>query len=149
MTLRNNPIIVEQEFNQPKETVWKAITEFDQMIQWFFENIPDFKPEIGFNTRFNVNAGERSFLHLWEILEVVPEKRIVYDWRYKDYEGRGVVTFELSEKGGQTTLKLTNEGLESFPDDIPEFTRESCLGGWNYFIKNRLKVYLDNINRAD
>jgi hypothetical protein len=38
---------------------------------------------------------------------------------------------------------LTVEVLEDFPDDIPEFRRESCIGGWNYFINHRLKEYLD------
>ena len=33
------PVIVEQSFDQPIEKVWAAITELDQMIQWFFENI--------------------------------------------------------------------------------------------------------------
>lgn len=136
-------VVVEQVFSNSVTQVWQAITQLDQMKQWFFENIPEFKPEVGFKTQFNVSAGERNFLHLWRILEVVPEKSIVYDWRYKEYPGQGIVKFELSETGGQTRLKLTNEGLESFPDHIPEFTRESCHAGWKYFIKEQLKAFLE------
>lgn len=136
-------VVVEQVFSNSITQVWQAITQLDQMKQWFFENIPEFKAEVGFKTQFNVNTGERNFLHLWRILEVVPEKRIVYDWRYKEYSGQGIVTFELSETRGQTKLKVTNEGLESFPNYIPEFTRESCQAGWNYFIKEQLKAFLD------
>lgn len=36
MDERNQPIIVEQSFNTSIEDVWKAITELDQMKQWFF-----------------------------------------------------------------------------------------------------------------
>ena len=141
---QKEPIIVEQYFEKTMNVVWKAITELDQMTKWFFENIPDFKPEVGFKTQFNVQSGERNFLHLWEIIDVDQGKKIVYDWRYQEYPGIGKVTFELMEKDGQTILKLINEGLESFPKDIPEFTKESCVGGWTYFIKERLKTYLDD-----
>ena len=141
---QKEPIIVEQHFEKTMSVVWKAITEPDQMIKWFFENIPDFRPEVGFKTQFNVQSGERNFLHLWEIIDVDQGKKIVYDWRYQEYTGIGKVTFELEEKNGQTVLKLTNEGLESFPADIPEFTKESCVGGWTYFIKERLKTSLDD-----
>ncbi len=41
----DDPIIVEQFFNRSIESVWKAITEVEQMRQWFFENIPEFKRE--------------------------------------------------------------------------------------------------------
>ena len=34
--------------------------------------------------------------------------------------------------------------IEDFPEDIPEFSRESCNKGWEYFIQNRLKVFLDS-----
>lgn len=141
---QKEPIIVEQHFEKTMNVVWKAITEPDQMTKWFFENIPDFKPEVGFKTQFNVQSGERNFFHLWEIIDVDQGKKIVYDWRYQEYAGIGKVTFELVEKDGQTILKLINEGLESFPKDIPEFTKESCVGGWTYFIKERLKTYLDD-----
>ena len=42
------PIIVEHSFDASAETVWRAITDVDQMRQWYFENIPDFRAEVGF-----------------------------------------------------------------------------------------------------
>ena len=143
MTESSQPIIVEQAFNVSKETVWKAITEHKQMVNWFFDNIPEFKAEVGFETQFNVDAGGRDFLHLWKITESIPEQRIVYDWRYREFPGAGTVTFEIFEEGEGSRLRVTNEGLGSFPQDIPEFTRESCEGGWRYFIQGNLKKYLE------
>jgi len=137
------PIIVEENFKASIDTVWKALTDISQMRQWYFENIPSFKPEVGFKTQFNVKSEERNFLHMWEITEVVPLKRIAYSWKFKEYPGEGMVVFELSVQNKFTKLKLTNSGLESFPADIPEFKRESCIAGWEYFINNRLKEYLD------
>ena len=60
-----DPIIVEQTFNTSVDSVWNAITVIDQMRQWYFENIPSFEPEIGFETQFNVKSQERNFLHKW------------------------------------------------------------------------------------
>ncbi len=136
------PIVVEQAFNVSKEDLWKAISERDQMVKWFFDNIPDFKAESGFETQFNVDAGERQFLHMWKITEAVPNQKIVYDWRYPNYPGAGTVTFEVFDDGQGSRLRVTNEGLETFPQDIPEFAPESCEAGWKYFIQGNLKDYL-------
>ena len=147
MTESTHSIVVEQAFDDSKETVWKAITEHNQMIKWFFDNIPEFKPEVGFETQFNVTAGERDFLHLWAITEAIPFQKIVYDWRYKDYPGVGTVTFEIFEQGDGSLLRVTTEGIESFPQDVPEFSHESCEGGWKYFIQGNLKDYLGPENK--
>lgn len=144
MLVSDQPILVEQSFNVSAQEVWEAITQQDQMIQWFFENIESFIPQVGFKTQFVVHSGERTFTHLWEIIEVEPIKKIVYDWRYKEYAGAGKVVFELILQNGGTKLSLTNLVIENFPQDVPEFKRESCIGGWDYFIKDRLKTYLEN-----
>ena len=144
MDNRKDPIIVEQYFDLPLTQVWKAITEHDQMIQWFFSEIPAFKPEIGFRTSFDIESGGRNFHHLWKIIEVTAPYRIVYHWSYSNIEGEGIVIFELFDKGDKTLLCLRNEGLDSFPADIPEFSREAAIGGWEYFINGELKNYLDN-----
>ncbi len=47
------------------------------------------------------------------------------------------------EKGSATTLKLTNTVLQNFPDNVTEFERESCLAGWQFFIGESLRVYLE------
>lgn len=138
-----SPIIVEANFTCTAQKLWESITNREEMIAWFFENIPEFEARVGFSTQFVVNAGERDFTHNWKITEVVPGKKIVYDWSYTEYQGTGKVTFEISELESGSHLKLTNEGLHTFPADIPEFQRESCQGGWNYFIGERLTDYLN------
>ncbi len=143
MKNRKEPIIVEQHFDLPITTVWKAITDREKMIQWFFADIPEFKPEKGFTTEFDVDSGRSIFHHQWRILEAEAPRKIIYHWSYEGMEGEGIVAFELKEKDYGTLLKLTNTGLDSFPADTPEFTRESCIGGWEYFIKGNLKNFLE------
>ena len=142
MKTTDPPIIVEQVFNRSAAVVWQAITNVDQMTQWFFKDIPDFIPKVGFKTQFNVQTPNRDFLHLWTITEVIPLQKIVCNWKYKDYAGDSYVTFELFESQDQTKLVLTTTVTEDFDDTIEEFKYESGLAGWNYFIKESLKHFL-------
>jgi uncharacterized protein YndB with AHSA1/START domain len=113
------------------------------MRQWYFENIPAFKPEVGFETQFNVRSQDRNFLHMWKVTEVVPGKKITYNWKYEGYPGDSVVVFELFKENNLTKLRLTHQVQESFPEDIPEFSRESGVEGWTFFIRKRLKEFLE------
>jgi len=146
MTMKKGdpPVIVEQSFDASIEAVWNAITRLDQMHQWYFENIPSFRPRVGFETQFDVQSGDRHFLHMWRVTKVVAGQLIQYDWRYRDYPGDAFVVFELVPEENLTKLVLTCHIRESFPDDIPEFRRESCMAGWNYFIKDRLKKFVED-----
>ncbi|UCH82786.1 MAG: SRPBCC domain-containing protein [Candidatus Latescibacterota bacterium] len=142
MKTSDGPIIVEQAFDASIDDVWRAITDIDVMRQWYFENIPSFEPEVGFKTQFNVHSGGRDFMHMWEVTAVDPGRMITYNWRYPDYPGDSFVVWELSEQDNITTLKLTVDVREDFPEDIPEFKRESCVEGWSYFIRGCLKEFL-------
>ncbi len=63
MDMNADPIMVEQTYNASIAVVWKAITDKDQMRQWFFETIPDFEPEVGFGTQFNVRVEDQDYPH--------------------------------------------------------------------------------------
>lgn len=136
-------VIVKQQFSVPVLELWKAITEQAQMVQWFFNNIPDFKPEAGFKTEFLIENEGSQFTHVWKIDEVTSNTKIVYNWTYKEYTGEGRVFFEIEKTTNGCILTLTNKWIGEFPEDIPEFSRESCLGGWQYFINGRLKEYMN------
>lgn len=142
MNTTPTPIIVEEIFDAPVQKVWTAITVLDEMKRWYFDNIPTFEPVVGFETEFGVQSETRHFQHIWKITEVIFNKKISYSWQYSEYTGAALVSFELFEMGNQTKLRVSNFGLETFPQDIPEFAPESCQAGWEYFIKGRLKKYL-------
>ncbi|NNF20291.1 MAG: SRPBCC domain-containing protein [Flavobacteriaceae bacterium] len=137
------PIVVSQILEAPKDKIWAAITEREEMVQWYFEQIREFRPVKGFSTAFDVESGGRVFRHQWEVTEVVPGERITYSWDYPDYPGEGLVSFELEEKEEGTLIRVLNWGIETFPQEIPEFSRESCKAGWEYFIQGRLREYVE------
>lgn len=139
-----DPIQIEQTFNVPSEKVWHALTDLDEMRQWYFSNIPSFEAKVGFETQFTVQVEDRAFHHQWKVTEVIPQQKIAYEWTFDGYPGRGVSLFELKGNDKETTLRLTATVIEKYPDDIPEFKRESGVAGWNYLLKESLKYYLQS-----
>ena len=144
--MNNQPIVLEKTFNAPIERVWQAITDKDEMKKWYFD-LSAFKPEKGFKFEFmGGEEGGKQYRHLCEITEVIPEKKLTYSWRYDGFAGNSFVTFELFEQENKTLLKLTHEGVETFPTDDPNFHSGSFRAGWNQIINISLKDYLESGN---
>lgn len=139
--MNNELIIIEQSFDAPSEKVWKALTDNSQMKEWYFD-IDAFKPEAGFQFHFTAGDDKKKYLHLCEIKEVIPGKKISYTWRYNDFEGNSLVSFELFDEDNHTRLKLTHSGLETFPN-LPAFSTENFRNGWDYIIGTALKEFLE------
>jgi len=136
------PIIIEQKISAPIDRVWKAITDNKEMEHWYFE-IDEFKPEVGYIFTFYAGGEEEKYLHVCKILEIVPKVTLSYSWRYEDFDGYSVVTFELFNEGNKTRVKLIHEGTESFPQDRPDFSRASFTQGWKEIIGIYLKEYVE------
>jgi uncharacterized protein YndB with AHSA1/START domain len=139
--MKHEPFVIERLLNAPVERVWKAITNADDMKQWYFD-IPGFKPEVGFEFSFTGGNEDRTFVHLCAVTEVVPNQKLSHSWRYEGYEGNSFVTFELVAEGKQTRLKLTHEGLETFPP-IADFAKSNFEAGWTYIIGTSIKNYVE------
>ncbi|HRP56111.1 SRPBCC domain-containing protein [Agriterribacter sp.] len=140
--MQNEPFTIERRFAAPVKKVWKAITDKDEMKQWYFD-LPEFKPETGFEFQFYGGAEEKQYLHKCRITEVVSEKKLTYSWRYEGYEGISFVTFDLFAEGDASRLKLTHAGLGSFPPDNPDLAKENFAEGWKQIIGESLKSYLE------
>ena len=140
--MKSEPLIVERTYNAPADRVWNALTDINQIRQWYFK-LADFKAEPGFEFQFEGGREGRVYLHKCRITEVVPGKKLQYSWRYEGYEGNSFVTFELFPEGNQTRLKLTHAGLETFPASNPDLARENFAAGWNDIIGKNLKEFLE------
>ena len=134
-------IILERTFDAPVARVWKALTDVEQMRQWYFE-LEEFKPEPGFEFEFVVEHEGNSYHHLCRVTEVIPEKKIAYTWRYKGEPGDSLVTFELSPEDEKTRLKLTHTGIETFPK-TPAYARKNFEAGWTAIIGSELKQFVE------
>jgi len=140
--MKNEPFVIERTLNAPTQKVWEAITDRDKMKKWYFD-IAEFKPEVGFEFTFTGGTPEKSYLHLCKITKVDPGKTLQYSWRYDGYPGNSFVTFELFPEGDSTKLKLTHEGLETFPADNGDFKKENFAEGWTYLIGKSIKEFVE------
>ena len=140
--MSNEPFVIERTFNAPIAKLWKAITDKDKMKQWYFD-VAEFKPEVGFEFQFTAGTDTKKYLHLCKVTEAIAGKKLTYSWRYDGYEGNSLACFELFEEGDKTRLKLTHEGLETFPASNPDFVKTNFAAGWNQILDKSLKIFLE------
>jgi uncharacterized protein YndB with AHSA1/START domain len=134
-------VVVERTFDAPVARVWKALTDVNEMRQWYFD-LKEFKPEVGFEFEFVVEHEGTTYHHLCRVTEVIPQKKIAYTWRYKAEPGDSLVTFELFDEGKKTRVKLTHTGIETFPK-TPAYARKNFEAGWTASIGSELKQFVE------
>ncbi len=142
--MENKKIYLERLFNADVKKVWSALTDKNEMQLWYFD-LKEFQPEVGFVFQFTGGPSpEKQYLHICEITEVIPQKKLSYSWRYEGYAGISFVSFELIPKGNKTLLKLTHSDIGTFPADITDFAIKNFEEGWNAIINTSLKNYLES-----
>ena len=145
MATKNNlaeAVVIERTFNAPVARVWKALTDANEMRIWYFD-LKEFRPEPGFEFEFTVEHERVRYHHLCKVTEVIPQKKLAYTWRYQGQEGDSLVTFELFAEGDKTRLRLTHQGLETFPK-TPAFARKNFVEGWTQLIGSSLKEFVES-----
>ena len=140
--MKAEPFVIERIYNAPVEKVWHAITDKDAMKQWYFD-IKEFKAEPGFEFQFEGSNEDKCYIHLCKITEVIIGKKLTYSWRYEGFEGSSLVTWELFPEGNKTRLRLTHEGLETFPANNPDFAKKNFVTGWNKILGESLPKFLE------
>jgi len=122
--------------------VWAAITQPDQMIQWWgpdagptLSAVADVRPGGRFSVVFRLlNGDEHNPTGIYQ--EVIPERKLAFTWDLPgSQEPESLVTFLLKPIDGGTELTLLHEHL---PD---EGERESHEQGWSGLL-DKLPLFL-------
>lgn len=138
-----NAIVIEEIFIASLDQVWQAITEKEQMKIWYFD-IPDFTLQEGCAFNFYEPGNKKQFHHRCEIKQIIPKKRFQYTWTHPSHSsGMSMLTWDLIPDGVLTKVVLTHDGLESFADGGPEFTRDSYESGWKSILTESLRRFLE------
>lgn len=152
-------IVIEREFNAPRELVWKAWTDPDILMHWWW-------PE-GFTTsisKMDFRAGGKHFSCVRSpegqescsksvYKEIVEPERLVMINSFTDKESNSVpashyglsqdfpeemqITATFEEHNGKTKLILKNSNVGNLSDKDRDFTRQ----GWNESF-DKLNEYL-------
>lgn len=95
------------------EKVWRALVEGELTRQyWRHENVSDWK--IGSEWRHVANDAERSVRIIGEVLDCVPNERLVLSWGAPGTPRaqHSRVTMAIEPAGEQVRLTVTHEALE-------------------------------------
>lgn len=111
-------IVVDEVFPHAPETIWKTITNGDLIARWLMRPT-GFEPVKGNYFMFQTTpAGEWDGIIHCQVLEVVPNERLVYAWKggHESNVGYGarldtVVTLSLSKVENGTRLRLVHSGF--------------------------------------
>ncbi len=141
----STPLIKEFDYNAPVSHVWAALTETGKMRAWYFFQLQNFEPVVGYKFQFSdTDAGYRKE---WVVTKVEAGRTLAHSWAYKGYPGSSEVIFSLSADGNRTRLRVTQTDLESFPDH-PHFKRERFERGWDNLLGQNLNHLLEQDNRS-
>ena len=112
-------IVVDEVFPNARETIWKVLTTGELIARWLKMMPTGFAPAEG--TRFTYQttpAGAWDGVIRCQVLEVIPNERLVYSWRggHEGNAGYGalldtVVTFTLAKVADGTRLRLVHAGF--------------------------------------
>lgn len=139
----NTPIIVQYKINASTESIWKALTDREEMKSWYF-TIRDFEPEPGNEFDFYESSEGGKYLHRGRILEIVPNRKLKHTWTYPELsEAVTTVTWELQKEEDGTLVTLIHENIEGFDGLGEAFSRASFTEGWNAIIGKGMKEYVE------
>ena len=112
-------IVVDEVFPHAPEVVWKTLTTPELMGRWLSMQPTGFEPRKGNRFTYQTTpAGEWNGVIQCEVLEVIPNERLVYTWRggHEANVGYGsrletVVTWTLSKVENGTRVHLVHSGF--------------------------------------
>ena len=137
---------LEVHYNAPIDKVWRALSEKDLLKKWYFD-VPDFIAEVGSEFSFSGWSEDREYIHNCKILDVKPEKLLVYSWAYEGYTGYSEVSFELFKRDeGRTMLLFKHKDIDSFPKDVNALSFSQFEQGWKVILQELLLEFVEKGN---
>ena len=136
----SHEIVVDQVFPHTPEVVWKTLTTAELMGRWLGMPPSGFEPTKGKHFTYRTTpAGEWDGVIHCRVLDVIPNERLVYEWKggHDANAGYGsrldtVVTLTLSRVETGTRLRLVHAGFV-LPRNDSAFTNMSK--GWKMVVQ--------------
>lgn len=138
-------IIISWYYPHPPELIWKYLTEPELLGQWFMKN--DFKAEVGHKFTF-INKPKPAVgwdgIVYSEVLELVPQQKLVFDWKAGPKPGvinmETVLIWTLTLHDNGTMLKLEHRGFKGMKNYLSSFIMEK---GWQKILGKRFYRLLE------
>jgi uncharacterized protein YndB with AHSA1/START domain len=99
---------------QPRERVWRALTDSATLAEWMFPN--DFEPRVGHRFTFRVPGNPQAnfdgLVVRCEVLECEPPDRLVFSWSAGGPVENTKVSFRLEPDGEGTRILFEHSGFD-------------------------------------
>jgi uncharacterized protein YndB with AHSA1/START domain len=124
LEFESQEIVVDEVFPHAPEVLWKTLTSGELIARWLM--VPSgFSAEKGTHFTFQTTPGGAwDGVIACQVLEVIPNERLVYSWRGGHHENTGygspldtVVTWSLSKVENGTRLRLVHAGFVTPKND--------------------------------
>ncbi|MBL8833753.1 MAG: SRPBCC domain-containing protein [Rhodospirillales bacterium] len=133
-------IAIDEVFPHAREKVWRALTTAELIGRWLMAPT-GFAPVVGNRFTFQTKAaGAWDGRIRCEVLEVVPNERLVYSWRSGDAGNVGygapldtVVAWTLADAAGGTRVRIVHSGF-ALPKNETAYANMS--DGWKKVVRN-------------
>lgn len=130
---RGYELKLERTLHAPVDRVWAALTEADQITQWygpgdeFRIEVLEWDCRVGGKYRVAMHHKDGQVHTCFGVFEALePNQRIAYSWSWEGQPPMDtLVTFALSVDGDRTRLDFTHSGFPA------EEAREQHRMGWN------------------
>ena len=134
-------IVVDEVFPHAPETIWKTLTTGELIGRWIEMAPTGFEPVKGKHFTFQATpAGAWDGIIHCQVLEAIPNERLVYAWKggHEGNVGYGsrldtVVTWTLSMVENGTRLRLVHSGF-ALPKNDTAF--KNLSDGWKKVVRN-------------
>ncbi len=116
-------LTIRRTFDAPRERVWRAFTEADELEQWFVPEgmeatVHANELEVGGAMAITWTDGEHTIENEGEYTDIVDYERLGTREEIGDGELR--LTYEFRNAGNGTVVVLTQEFPETLPDGVVE-----------------------------
>ncbi len=143
--------VIEREIivKAPRERVYKAITDPEQIISWFTDSLEGGTLEVGQSPIFNFKGHGKTQIY---VEAAKPVEYFAYRW-VPGASGiigdvlavpNTLVEFYLEEAGEGTKIKLKESGFASLPPEVAEKSFGENSGGWEFMLNRLEKVMNQN-----
>jgi uncharacterized protein YndB with AHSA1/START domain len=119
----------EETYPHPPAKVWRVLITREHLARWLMQN--DFEPRVGHKFQFRSKpVGGWDGIVDCEVLELVPERRLVITWNSNVIETK--VTFLLEPVGSGTRFTLLHTGFKGMKGVMTSFILGS---GWKGMVR--------------
>jgi uncharacterized protein YndB with AHSA1/START domain len=125
---------------QPREQVWRALTDSTTLAEWMFPN--DFAPRVGHRFTFRVSPNPKvkfdGMIVRCEVLECEPPSRLAFSWSAGGLVDSRV-SFRLEPDGNGTRLVFEHSGFD-ITQPWGEQAFKGAEFGWAKMLKQLAEV---------